>query len=166
MLNLFYKFGALLAAALATSLIGSVFSSQSVIAGLQSLNIEIPMAARLSMTFSDLGILSSLFPITGVCFLIGFTVAGFCKRTLGGNRTLWMTIAGASGLMATLLILKAVFVVTAIAGTRSTLGFLSFGFAGAIGGWVYACLSTRFISNQDKIPLDNPEHQTTLSTKQ
>ena len=52
-----------------------------------------------------------------------------------------MILAGACALMATLMLLKAVFLITPIAGTRSTIGFLSFGLAGAIGGWVYAKIS-------------------------
>ena len=158
MLGLIRQLGALLLAALVTAIIGSIFSTQSVIAGLQSVNIDIPLSARLSMTFNDLGILPSLFPITAVCFLVGFSVAALCNRSFGGNRTLWMIIAGACALMATLIVLKAVFVVTAIAGTRSTIGFLSFGVAGGFGGWVYAKLSSRLLVKS------NPAHSAVAST--
>jgi len=141
MLKFIHKLGALIAAAFTTAVIGSIFSTQSVIAGLQSVNVDIPLSTRLTMTLNDLGILAGLIPITAVSFIVGFSVAAACKRLLGGQRILWMILAGACALMATLILLKAVFLITPIAGTRSTLGFLSFGIAGAIGGWVYAKIS-------------------------
>ncbi len=128
----------LIAATLVTAVIGSIFSTQSVIAGLQSINVDIPFGTRLSMTVNDLGILSALGPLTAICFVVGFIVASLCVRYLGGNRTVWHIVAGATALMTTLLIMKAIFLITAIAGTRTVVGFLSFGLAGAIGGWVYA----------------------------
>lgn len=141
MLKFIRKLGALITAALTTAIIGSICSTQAVIAGLQSVNVDIPLSTRLSMTLNDLGILAGLIPITAVSFIVGFSVAAGCKRLFGGRRIIWMILAGACALMATLMLLKAVFLITPIAGTRSTIGFLSFGLAGAIGGWVYAKIS-------------------------
>ncbi len=131
----------LIAAALTASIIGSVFSTQSVIASLQSIDVEVPLATRLSMTVGDFAILPMLGGLTAICFVVGFTVAALCRRFLGGDRTAWYVIAGASALISTLLIMKAVLLITPIAGTRTLLGLLSFGLAGAIGGWVFAKIS-------------------------
>jgi hypothetical protein len=128
----------LIAATLTTSVVGSVFSTQSVISSLQSLDIDVPLATRLSMTLGDLAILPSLMPIIAICFIVGFAVAAMCIGHIGGNRTAWHIVAGAVALITTLIIIKMVLSITAIAGTRSLLGLLSFGLAGAIGGWVYA----------------------------
>jgi hypothetical protein len=133
----------LIAATLTTSIIGSIFSSQSVISSLQSLNVAVPLTTRLSMTVDDLAILPTLAPITAICFIVGFIVASLCIRFIGGNRTAWHVLAGAVALTTTLFILKAVLLITAIAGTRTILGLLSFALAGAIGGWVYAKVTTR-----------------------
>jgi hypothetical protein len=133
----------LIAATLATSVIGSIFSTQSVITSLQSLEIDVSLATRLSMTIDDFAILPSLAPVTAVCFVIGFIVAALCVRYIGGNRTAWHILAGAAALITTLLIMKAVLLITAIAGTRTIMGLMSFGLAGAIGGWVYAKITTR-----------------------
>ncbi|MBL4671970.1 MAG: hypothetical protein JKX81_06885 [Arenicella sp.] len=133
----------LVTATLTTSVVGSVFSTQSVISSLQSLDVDVPLATRLSMTVGDLAILPSLLPIVAMCFIVGFIVTAFCVRYIGGNRTAWHIVAGAVALITTLLIVKAVLLITAIAGTRSLLGLLSFGFAGAIGGWVYAKITTQ-----------------------
>jgi len=130
-------------AALTTSIIGSIFSTQSVIASLQSIDVEVPIATRLSMTVNDLGILPALGPITAICFIVGFSVAALCIRFIGGNRTVWHIVAGATALMATLLVMKAIFLITPIAGTRGVIGFLSFGLAGAVGGWVYAKITAQ-----------------------
>lgn len=130
--------GGLIAATLATSLLGSICSTQFVIAGLQSINVAIPLATRLSMTVNDLYILTALGPVTAICFIIGFIVAGLGHRFMGGNRTAWHVVAGATALITTLFIMKAVLLITVIAGTRTLLGLLSFALAGAIGGWVYA----------------------------
>jgi hypothetical protein len=130
--------GALIAAAFVTSILGSIFSTQSVIASLMSINVDISLATRLSMTVNDLYILTALVPVTAICFIIGFTVVGLGYRFVGGNRTVWYVIAGATALISTLLIIKAMLLITPIAGTRTPLGLLSFAFAGAVGGWVYA----------------------------
>lgn len=147
MANFFRGLIALLVASLITALIGSIFSSQFVISDLISIGAEITFSDRLSMTVDDFGILPSLIPLSLICFVIAFSIGSLCIKYIGGTRVVWYAIAGAAGLMAMLLVLKAVFVVTGIAGTRSTLGFLSFGLAGAIGGYVFAKL-TNSLANQ------------------
>ena len=132
----------LISAALLTSVLGSIFSTQSVISSLQSINVDVPVATRVSMTVNDFGILTALAPITATCFIIGFIVAALCYRFLGGNRLAWYTFAVAVALMATLLLIKAVVLVTPIAGARTMLGLLSFGLAGAVGGFVYAKMTS------------------------
>lgn len=138
----------LFVAALLTSVIGSVFSTQSVISSLRSIDVDVPFATQLSMTLGDFAILPSLAPLIAICFVVGFFVAAVCVRHIGGNRTAWYIVAGAVAVITTLLIMKAVLLITAIAGTRSLLGLLSFGLAGAIGGWVYAKITTQVRSEQ------------------
>jgi len=147
MANFFRGLIALLVASLTTALIGSVFSSQFVISELISVGAEIPFSDRLSMTVDDFGILPSLIPLTLVCFVVAFSIGSLCIKYIGGNRIIWYIVAGAAGLITTLLVMKAVLIVTGIAGTRSTFGLLSFGLAGAIGGWVFAKL-TNSLANQ------------------
>jgi len=133
----------LISATLISSVVGSVFSTQSVISSLQSIDVNVPLATRFSMTVDDLAILLSLVPLIAICFVVGFFVASVCVRHIGGNRTAWHIVAGAVALITTLLIMKAVLLITPIAGTRSLLGLLSFGLAGAIGGWVYAKITAQ-----------------------
>ena len=133
-------FISLIVASITTAILGSLFSSQFVINDLIAIGADISMATRLSMSIDDFAILPALGAIVVVCFSVAFSVAGLCIRFIGGKQLWWFLAAGGLGLMATLLVMKAVFVVTAIAGTRSSLGFISFGVAGAIGGWIFANL--------------------------
>jgi hypothetical protein len=134
--------GGLIAATLATSILGSIFSTQSVIASLAAINVDVPLATRLSMTVNDFNILIALGPITAICFIVGFIIAGLAHGYIGGNRTAWYVVAGSTALITTLLIIKSILLITAIAGTRTHLGLMSFALAGAVGGWVYAKLTT------------------------
>jgi hypothetical protein len=134
--------GGLIAATVATSILGSIFSTQSVIASLAAINVDVPLATRLSMTVNDFNILIALGPITAICFIVGFIIAGLAHGYIGGNRTAWYVVAGSTALITTLLIIKSILLITAIAGTRTHLGLMSFALAGAVGGWVYAKLTT------------------------
>jgi hypothetical protein len=132
---------ALLVSAAVTSLLASIFSTQFVVAGLQTINVDIPVSTRLSMTAADFGILTVLLPAVLACFLIAFLVAGFCAARLGGSRSSWFTAAGATSLVAELMIMQGVFGVMPVSGARSMAGLLTQGIAGAAGGYLFARLT-------------------------
>jgi hypothetical protein len=140
---------ALLVSAAVTALLASVFSTQFVVAGLQAINVEIPVSTRLSMTAADFGILTVLLPAVLACFLIAFVVAGFCASRLGGSRAGWFTAAGATSLIAELMIMQGVFGVMPVSGARSMAGLLTQGIAGAVGGYLFAWL-THQQANKEK----------------
>ena len=122
---------------------GSVVSTQFVIAALNSIDVAVPFGVRISMTVRDFGILPTLLPAVAACFLPGFLVAGLCASKIGGSRIGWFTVAGATALVAELMLMRAALGLMPIAGARSTFGMLSFALAGAAGGWVFARLTTR-----------------------
>lgn len=132
---------ALIAAVLVTSVIASIISSQFVVAGLQEVGATVSINDRLSLTMRDLGIIKALAILVAVCFIIGFTIAGFASRQLGGNRTVWYLAAGFFAFITTLLIMAAVLQLMPIAGARTDIGLICMGIAGAIGGWTFARLS-------------------------
>ncbi len=134
--------GAFLLAVFCASLLGSILSTQFVVAALGSIDVGVPLATRLSMTARDFGILPTLVPAVAACFLPGFVVAAICNRFIPGGRFFWFVFAGATALVAELLIMQAALGLMPIAGARTLAGLLSFGLAGAAGGWVFA-LSTR-----------------------
>ncbi|MDJ0699460.1 MAG: hypothetical protein QNJ07_06345 [Woeseiaceae bacterium] len=128
---------AFLAGVLCASLLGSVLSTQSVIAALADIDVEVTMATRVSMTVRDFGILPTLVPALAACLLPGFLIAGLCARLIGGSRAAWFVVAGATAVVAELLIMQAVLGLMPIAGARTLAGLLSFGLAGAAGGWLF-----------------------------
>ena len=140
---------AFLVSAAVTATLGSIFSSQFVIAGLQAINVDIPLSTRLSMTAADLRILTALLPAVLACFLIAFLVAGLCAARLGGNRSAWFTLAGATSLVVELMIMQSVFGVMPVSGARSMAGLLTQGVAGAVGGYLVAQL-TKARTNEEK----------------
>lgn len=125
-----------------TATIASICSTQFVVAELQELGVIIPIDVRVSMTISDLSILQTLALVVVACFLIGFLLAGFAHRSLGGNRQLWYLVAGGCALISALLLISAVLQLMPIAGARTTLGLFTQFLAGAAGGLVFAKLTT------------------------
>lgn len=136
-------FFAWLAAVAATSVLASVFSTQFVLAGLAGLGVEVSAAQRLSMTIADLGILPLMGMAVAACFMIGFSIAVLAARFVGGDRRVWLVAAGASALVVELLIMRATLGLMPIGGARTTAGLLAQGLAGAVGGWLFARLTTR-----------------------
>lgn len=135
-------FLAYLAAVLLTAVLASVFSTQMVIAGLSDLNVEIDLATRLGMTLTDLAILKFLLMIIGACFLIGFLIAAFARSKLNGSRKLWFMAAGALAFLSALLLMSYSLQLMPIAGARSSFGLFLQAASGAVGGYLFAKLST------------------------
>lgn len=143
-MSLFLRYAAaFVAAVVCTSLLASVLSTQSVIASLQEVGANVGFGTRLSMTFGDLRILETLAPITAACFLVGFLVAFACNKFVYQSRTAWFVLAGACALMCTILLLSWHLQLAPIAGARTFLGLALQGFAGAVGGYVFAKLTSR-----------------------
>lgn len=133
---------AFFAAVICTSLLGSIASSQFVLAGLTGLGVEIPLADRLRMTVQDFGILPALSAAVAAAFLPAFVIAAFIGRRFGGRRACFAA-AGAAALVAELLIMEAVLGLMPIAGARSAAGLGALGVAGALGGLTFALLTER-----------------------
>lgn len=133
---------AFLAAVFCTSLLGSILSSQFVIAGLTGLGIDIPLADRLRMTGQDFGILPALSAAVAAAFLPAMAVAGLGSRKFGG-RPAWFLAAGAAALIAELAIMQAVLGLMPVAGARSVAGLGALGVAGALGGLTFALLTEK-----------------------
>jgi hypothetical protein len=141
MKNLMRILAALIVSVLVAAIAASVFSTQFVITGLQELGVSIPLDVRLKMTVSDLSILQTLLIVFAVCFLVAFSVGVFASRKIGGDRTMWLCLAGGIGVIATLLLLQSALQVMPIAGARSSFGLIMQGVAGAFGGYAFARLT-------------------------
>lgn len=132
-----------MAAVLGSSILSSVFSSHFVLSELRSIDIPISLSTQLKMTITDLAILQTLGIAIGVAFLVAFLIAGLGHRYAGGNERLWFMAAGASAVIALLLLMSWQLQLMPIAGARSNLGLIMQGVAGLIGGWLFWHLKPR-----------------------
>lgn len=136
--------GAFLLAVIATGLTASIFSTQFVIAGLESVGVDVPIGERIRMTFVDLRILI-LYSLLIAAFLFpAFLVAGLCAGKLQGARQGWFTLAGATAIVAGLKLMEHTLGGMMVAGARSVTGLLFQAIAGGFGGWCFAYLTTRW----------------------
>lgn len=116
----------------------SLAHTQSVLAGLTALDINIPLSKRLSMTLFDL---SGLFPSYGLGVLLALLLAlGFYHWLFRPWRISVMlyAVAGAMGIATLLLAMYPVMHITLLAGARGPFGFTLQCLAGALGGVVFA----------------------------
>ena len=129
-------------AVLLAYLLASVLVTQANLAALQSMGIEIGTGVRLDTTIKDmLGMASSYLILILVGFTLAFPVAAGLTRLLPSQRALFFCLAGFVAIVALHLIMQAVLGLSAIAPTRTLIGLLGQGFAGALGGYCYHALS-------------------------
>lgn len=130
---------AFLLAMVVATVLGAVAHTQFVLARLSGLGVDISFGERLSTTLHDIAGMAPLFgAIVGAGFIVAMSSAALAFRLAGTQRTLIYAVAGAVSLGVTLTVMNAVFEITAIAGARSTLGFLAQMAAGAVGGLTFA----------------------------
>lgn len=126
-------------AVVVATVLGAVAHTQFVLARLTGLGVDISLGERLSTTLHDIVGMAPLFgAIVGAGFIVALSAGALVFKLAGVQRTLIYTVAGAVSLGVTLLVMNFIFEITAIAGARSTLGFLAQMAAGAIGGLTFA----------------------------
>lgn len=129
-------------AVVAATTLGSIVSTQFVIAGLRGIGVEVPLGTRLSMTVTDLALLRIYLVIAGTAMLVSFLVAGACARWLPGDRQVWFGVAGFSAVICVLMLIESMLGAMLIAGARTLPGLLLQGAAGACGGWMFVRLTS------------------------
>ena len=128
-----------------TTVITSIVSSQLVLADIQSFGLEVSFSERLSVTIKDiLGLGPALILLIGLSFLVAFIIAKYAHRFMAGNRTIWYTIAGLSSFPVTLYIAKYFMGVTILASARTSPGMVLIACCCAVGGWLFAVLSSKY----------------------
>lgn len=118
---------------------GSVIQTQVNLAGLVALGVEIPFQLRVDTTVDDLAGFAPLWAaIVAAGFLLAFVVAAFLSRLLPTWRVSLHALAGATAVLAALLIMQSMLGIQPIAAARSLTGLVGMSLAGALGGLVYA----------------------------
>ena len=134
---------AFVAAVLLTYVLGSIFSTQVVLASLQVMGVDVAIAVRMSATFQDLlGLTSSYLILIAVALVLGLPVASGLSRLMPANRTALFMLAGFVAIVSIHLIMKAALGLSGIASTRTMTGLLIQGVAGAAGGYIYCLISS------------------------
>lgn len=129
-------------AVLLAYLLASVLVTQANLAAVQSMGLEVSAGVRLDTTFKDIvGMASSYLILILVSFTLALPMAAGLARLLPNQRALLLTLAGFVAIVALHLIMKAALGLSGIAPTRTLIGLLSQGLAGAAGGYCYYALS-------------------------
>lgn len=137
---------AFVAATLAAFLAGSMLATQFILANVSAMSMEVTAGVRLQSTLHDIaGLSTSYLPMVSIALLIAFLVAGLLAKRFPTRRLFLFMLAGAVGLIVIHLLMKALLGLSGIAATRTTLGLLSQGLAGALGGYLYYRLRRRSI---------------------
>lgn len=140
-MKLVNAFFAYLLAVVATTVLGSVAATQFVLAELRTMQVAVPFSVRIETTVHDIvGMGPTFAPIVAGALLVAFLVAALLTRFVPLPDRRWYLVGGFVGLIAALLLIKTVLGGTPIAGARGTLGLVSQGMAGLVGGWVFAKL--------------------------
>ena len=128
-------------AVVATTVLGSITATQFVLAELRTMQVAVPFSVRIEPTVHDIvGMRPPFAPIVAGALLVAFLVAALLTRFVPLPDRRWYLVGGFVGIIAALLLVKAMLGGTPIAGARGTLGLVSQGIAGLFGGWVFAKL--------------------------
>ena len=133
------KLAAYLLAIIVAYLLASITATQSVIARLAEMGVDVNFSERLSMTLHDIGGLAGMFlPMIAAGFLAAFMLTALLCRWLGRRPVALYVLAGAIALITIHLTLNLAFQITPVAIARTTGGLLIQGVAGAVGAYFYA----------------------------
>ena len=132
------KLAAYLLAVIVAYLLASITATQSVIARLVEMGVEVNFADRLRMTLHDVAGMAGMFlPLIAAAFLVAFLLTALLCRWLGRRPIALYILAGAIALIAIHLSLNLAFGITPVAIARTMGGLLIQGLAGAVGAYFY-----------------------------
>lgn len=132
-----------LVAVIFTFILASLLHSQIVMADLTNVGVEILFKDRLSMSIDDLlGLYPTYGVVIAVSFFIAFIIASQLIKQFKLSANIMYCLAGGVGVSVALLAMHPILDITLLASARSSIGFLSQSFAGAMGGWIFNYLRT------------------------
>lgn len=124
--------------------LATVTATQSVVARLGEMGVEIRFAERLAMTLSDLAGMAGMFlPLIAFGFIIAFLATALLCRWWDRWRLPLYIAAGACAVACIHIALNLAFEITPVAIARSLPGLLIQALAGAAGGFTYVSLMQR-----------------------
>jgi len=136
--------GAFLVAVIGTYILGVLFIGQGNLANVAEMGLSIGMGDRVSTLFHDLTHMVAIYlPLVTISSVIAFSVAAGIIRLTPNLRLVGYVSAGFVALIAMHLIMKMVLGLTGVAPTRTTIGLLAQGAAGAFGGYLFHTLTLK-----------------------
>lgn len=136
---------AYLVAVLVAYAAAAIAQTQSMLANLQDMGVDVTLGDRLAATGHDLLGMATLFlPMIAAGFALALPVAAGIIRMLPRWRPVGYALAGGVALLAIHLLLQQAFNITPISAARTALGLTVQALSGALGGWVFLqCLPDR-----------------------
>ena len=130
--------GAFLLAVIITYVIGSIASTQTILANVVELGVAVGWSDRLSATMHDLvGMAPTYLPVILVGFLIAFAVTALILRFAPNLRSIGYVLAGVTAVLTVHMAMQALLGMHPLPATRTLIGLLLQGAAGAVGGYVF-----------------------------
>ena len=129
---------------LIATLLVCVVSTQIVLADVQSFGLNVTNDVRLNATLEDLlGLGPVLYILISIGFLIGFIVAKYAHKYMGGNRTLWYVASGCTTFPITTYIIQYSMGLTIIAAVRTPMGLFLATLCCIFSAWLFALLTSK-----------------------
>lgn len=133
-------------AVFAAYVLASLLATQVILHDLVDMGVEVDLETRLRASLHDLlGLASTYLLLVLLAFLLAMPAAAALVRLhlIPGSRSLWFSLAGLAALVLLNVIMRQLLGVWPLAAARDWSGLLLQGFAGAVGGYLYARLSQR-----------------------
>ncbi|MFT5209243.1 MAG: hypothetical protein ACI9CE_000962 [Flavobacterium sp.] len=136
--------GAFLVAVISTYILGVLFIGLGNLANVAELGLDVRFSDRIDTLFHDLKHMVAIYlPLVAVSSIIAFSVAAGIIRLTPGLRLIGYVSAGFVALIAMHIIMKMVLGFTGVAPTRTLMGLLAQGAAGAFGGYLFHTLTQK-----------------------
>lgn len=136
--------GAFLVAVIGTYIVGVLFIGQGNLANVAEMGLTVEFSDRLDTLLHDLTHMTAIYlPLVTVSSIIAFSVAAAIIRLTPNLRLIGYVSAGFVALIALHLIMKMVLGLTGVAPTRTIMGLIAQGAAGAFGGYLFHILTLK-----------------------
>ena len=136
--------GAFLVAVIGTYILGVLFIGQGDLANVAEMGLTVEFSDRLDTLLHDLTHMTAIYlPLVTVSSIIAFSVAAAIIRLTPNLRLIGYVSAGFVALIALHLIMKMVLGLTGVAPTRTIMGLIAQGAAGAFGGYLFHILTLK-----------------------
>jgi hypothetical protein len=125
----------------ATYLLGAVLSTAFIMSSLTGMGVALDIGERISWLLHDLvGMAPAYGIVIALAFGIALPIAERVARIVPNWRNIGLVAAGALAVIATHLIMRMALELTGLPATRTALGLMAQGLAGAVGGYAFGRL--------------------------